>query len=257
MRSPRKAAGLILALWLSIGTTACNRDKPTPTVLFDEAHGQRFVVEKDRPLDLSRLAAVFEKGGFLVKTNKEELSDQSLADVKALVISGPFSPLAPSEVDAVTRFLEQGGRVTVMLHIGPPLAELLHRLGVSISNGVIQEREQLIDDKPLDFRVVRLKPHPLTKDLKAFGVFGGWALLNTGNNTEIVAQTSPSAWIDLSGDRTLGEGDAVQSFGVIVTGQLGQGRFAIFGDDAIFQNQFLKDGNAVLARNLASWFGAQ
>jgi hypothetical protein len=27
----------------------------------------------------------------------------------------------------------------------------------------------------------------------------------------------------------------------------------VFGDDAIFQNEFLTKGNAVLARNLACW----
>ncbi|HXQ23784.1 MAG TPA: hypothetical protein VN812_19045, partial [Candidatus Acidoferrales bacterium] len=51
----------------------------------------------------------------------------------------------------------------------------------------------------------------------------------------------------------LDPGDAVQSFGVLVAGQLGLGRFAIFGDDALFQNQFLMGGNVVLARNLVAW----
>jgi hypothetical protein len=33
-----------------------------------------------------------------------------------------------------------------------------------------------------------------------------------------------------------------------------QGAFAIFGDDAIFQNKFLNGGNLFLGRNLARWF---
>ena len=140
-----------------------------------------------------------------------------------------------------------------MLHIGPPVADLLHRLNTSISNGVICERENIIEDTCANFRVTRLKPHELTKGLREFSIFGGWALLNTGANASIVAETGPRAWVDLNGDGKLGAGDAVQSFGVVVTGQLGRGHFVVFGDDAIFQNQFIQDGNLLLAKNLAAW----
>jgi hypothetical protein len=40
---------------------------------------------------------------------------------------------------------------------------------------------------------------------------------------------------------------------VVVTGELGAGRFIIFGDDAVFQNRFLDRQNRQLAKNLARW----
>ena len=221
--------------------------------LFDEAHGQHFLAGKAGPLDLSRFASVLRDQGFEVTTANQAITDQLLAHVDVLVISGAFKPFTASEVDATTRFIERGGRLSVMLHIGPPVADLLHRLNTSISNGVICERENIIEDTCANFRVTRLKPHELTKGLREFSIFGGWALLNTGANVSIVAETGPRAWVDLNGDGKLGAGDAVQSFGVVVTGQLGRGRFVVFGDDAIFQNQFIQDGNLLLAKNLATW----
>ncbi|HVO23816.1 MAG TPA: DUF4350 domain-containing protein [Candidatus Margulisiibacteriota bacterium] len=224
-----------------------------PVVLFDEAHGQRFLAAQNGPLDLSRLAEVLENQGFEIKTANQLLTEPLLAHVDALVISGAFKLLTAAEVEAVTRFVERGGRLAVMLHIGPPVADLLHRLHTSISNGVICEPENIIGDTCTNFRVTRFKPHDLTKGLQEFSIFGGWALLNTGGNTSIVAETGPRAWVDLNGDGKLGAGDAIQAFGVVVAGQVGRGRFVVFGDDAIFQNQFLKEGNLLLAKNLAAW----
>jgi hypothetical protein len=47
--------------------------------------------------------------------------------------------------------------------------------------------------------------------------------------------------------------EVVGSVGVIVAGELGAGRFVVFGDDAIFQNKFLDEQNRRLAKNLARW----
>ena len=45
----------------------------------------------------------------------------------------------------------------------------------------------------------------------------------------------------------------LHSYGILVVGQRGRGRFAVFGDDAIFQNRFLDASNRKLAQNLAGW----
>ena len=221
--------------------------------IFDEAHGERFLPEHDGPLDLSHFATVLEDQGFAIKAADHAITDQVLAHVDVLLISGAFKPFTVEEVEVTTRFIERGGRLVVMLHIGPPVADLLHHLHTSISNGVICENENILEGTCANFRVTRLQPHELTKGVKEFSIFGGWALLSTGENASVIAETSPRAWIDLNGDGKLGPGDAVQSFGVLVTGQLGRGRFVVSGDDAVFQNQFLKEGNLRLATNLAAW----
>ncbi len=242
----------LLTMTVAVGISA-SRACAQPVVLFDEAHGERFLTSHTGPLDLSNLGATFAQAGWNVRTLRATIDEASLATADAVVISGAFSPLAPAETRAIEKFLARGGRLAVMLHIAPPVDELLHHLNVAISNGVIREREHVLESDPFNFRVTDLQAHALTRNLDGFNIYGGWALQNLADNVQIVARTSARAWIDLNGDGVLNEHDAVQAFGVVLAGYTGRGWFAVFGDDAMFQNRFLVDGNLALAKNLATW----
>jgi hypothetical protein len=224
-----------------------------PLVLFDEGHGQRFVAGGDSPLDLSSLSKIFRDQGGQVRSHAGPLTEASLAGASALIISGAFQPLTAAEIAVVTRFVETGGALAVMLHVGPPLAGLLNALGVNFSNGVIREQENTIEGQPLDFQVSRLLDHPLFDGLERFQMYGGWALLSVAPRAQMIAWTGPRAWIDLNGDGKPSAGDAMHAYGVVAAGTAGAGRFVIFGDDAIFQNRFLGDDNRELAANLGRW----
>jgi len=225
----------------------------SPVILFDEGHGQMFLVEQQGPLQLSGLATLFRQMGCEVRTRRGPLDDVALADVSALVSSGPFAPFVAEEGAAVGRFLERGGHLAVLLHIGPPVAGLLRQLGVSHSNGVLREQRDVLHDQPLDFWVSDLEPHPLFAGIERFALFGGWALINDGDGARIIARTGPRAWVDLNRDEKQDEGDPVQVFGVAVAGERGKGGFVVFGDDAIFQNRYLEEYNGALGRNLVRW----
>jgi len=246
---------VFIALTIIVGLTfGCSKtEKATPSVLFDQSHGQHFLIQKEGPLDLSALAKIFGKQGFDVRSSTEQIGPALLENIDALVLSGPFSPITEPEIKAITEFLQNGGKLCIMLHIASPPAALLKTLGVAISNGPILEQSNLIEGSPLNFKVTRLKQHPLTAGLSGFNVYGCWAAINTGDNAEVLAVTSPQAWIDLNRDNRLGPGDAMQTLGLIVAGRYGKGTFVVFGDDAIFQNQFLREGNERLAGNLATW----
>ncbi len=224
-----------------------------PVLLFDQAHDQRFVADKEGPLHLSEFVAVLKGEGVSVRINSSPFTPDSLSGVDALVISGPFGVLKPEETEAVTAFLARGGRVALMLHIPGPLADLLHRLDVDFTNYVLSEQENVIAGDPRNFQVKNLVTHPLFGSLDHFSLYGGWALMNTGSGSRVIASTSEKGWVDLDGNGKLSKGDAVQSFGVVVEGTSGAGRFLVFGDDAIFQNKFLDEQNRQLARNLAAW----
>jgi len=183
------------------------------------------------------------------------LTDDLLSGAGALVLSGPFLPVSLAETDALVRFVERGGRLAIMLHIGTPVTELIHRLGVDVSNGVIHEQHDTIGDDTANFRVSRLEVHPLFTGVKRFSLYGGWALMSFADTAAVIASTSEDAWVDLDGDHKLTAADAVQSFGVVAAGSIGKGGFLVFGDDAIFQNKFLDDDNGRLAKNLAEWLG--
>ena len=225
-----------------------------PVVLFDEAHAQQFLVGKQGPLDLSGLAKLFSEQGAEIRTGTTPISENSLLGVDALIISGAFTPLVDSEIEAILAFLARGGKVALMTHIPTPYMALATRLGVSISNAVLLEQENLVGANAQDFMVKDFTVHPLTTGIKSFAVYGGWALLERSKAAVSIARTSPWAWVDLNKNGKQEEGDAMQVFSVILAGKVGKGDFVILGDDAIFQNRFLKDGNYSLAKNLAIWF---
>lgn len=223
------------------------------TVLFDEGHGQRFTVAGSGELDLTRLAGMFTEAGYTVRTTKNKLAADTLADVDVLVISGAFAPLKGDEIETIHAFLERGGRLCIMLHIAPPLTGLMDRLGVVASNSVIREEEQIIGKDPLNLYVTHLSASPLFEGISRFALYGGWALNPEKDSVTTIATTGPEAWVDLDGDKRFGEGDASQAFAVAVAGTVGSGRFVIFGDDAVFQNKFIQEENHILAGNLVKW----
>lgn len=224
-------------------------------VLFDEGHGQRFTTGKTGDLDLSGLAQRLTNAGLTIKTTSQPLLAEELSSVDALILSGPFMQYTESEIGAIVDFINNGGKLAVMLHIGPSLGGLLERLGVDFSNGAIREEEGVIGDNSLNFRATRLESHPITAGLYWISFYGAWAVVCTDADSSCtpVAITSPASWIDLDRDGKKSAPDAVQSFPVVVAGTKGAGRFIVFGDDAIFQNKFLDEGNAALADNLAGW----
>jgi len=247
-----KAANLFLALFITLLFVPLSFGEETaPLILFDQGHNQRFLIENGGELQLSRLADIFKQQGARVEATRIPFCDKSLHGVSGLVISGPFEQIQPKEIEAVLRFLKRGGRLAVMLHVGPPLAGLLARLDVDSSNAVLHERQNIIEND-LNFRVKALSSSPLFTGVSQFSAYGAWAL-DAGASSAIIARTSPDAWVDLNGDSVLSKGDAVGTFGVVVSGTSGTGNFIIFGDDAIFQNRYLDADNSKLAANLGSW----
>lgn len=239
----------LFALLLTMGPAAA-----ASTVLFDQGHGQHFLVEGDRPLDLSGLAGVFTQQGAAVATSRTLFTPSQLAGVDVLVISGPFIPISEQEGDALLHFVEKGGKLALMVHISQPFLSLFPQLGVVVSSLAVYEKNNIISGNPRDFMVNALQPHPLTKNLDAFAVYGAWALRALRPDVKEIAHTSAEAWVDLNQNGELNERDAKQAFAMIVTGTIGKGSFVVFGDDAIFQNRFLQGGNRRLAENLAQWF---
>ena len=249
---PLSFLGILVASALA-GLSISAADPAPAFVLFDEAHGQRFRASGGGPLDLSALSTVLASRGGTVRSGAQPFAAESLGRARVVILSGPFQPLSAAEVESVAAWVDRGGALAVMIHVEPPLRDLLHRFGVSVSNGVIREKQGVIGGEPLNFRVSRLKPHRVTAGLGGFAVYGAWALLPTLSDISTVAETGPMAWVDLNGNRKLDEGDVQQAFPLAVAGSHGRGRIAVFGDDAMFQNQFLKGDNRRLAENLASW----
>jgi len=228
-------------------------DDKKPTVMFDQGHGQKFLIEKEGDLQLSKLSGLFRDEGYIVKTGAGLITDEAVKGMSVLVISGAFAPLNAAEIDAIIRFLDAGGKLCIMLHIPQPVAGLLSRLQVYASNGVILGKDNLIENEPKNFLITKMDQHAITKGIQKFAVHGGWALISDSKQGKIIARTGSHAWIDLNRDGKFNSTDAQQSFGVAIAGTYGKGKYVVFGDDAIFQNVFLKGENMALGKNLARW----
>jgi hypothetical protein len=225
-------------------------------VLFDEGHGQRFLAGQTGDLQLSGLAGLIRAERLEVRTTSRRLDPVVLAGVHAVVISGPFAPLETAEVEALRGFVSGGGRLAVMLHIGQPLLPLLSSMGIQYSRGPIHESDGVIGGKGTDFSVSRFKRHPLTDGLARMSVFGCWALQATNANVTALAWTGPRAWLDTDGDGRHSPADRDGPATVLLAGVEGRGEYAVFGDDALFQNRFLQGYNLELGRRLARWLAA-
>jgi hypothetical protein len=252
MKQKRLISVICICLFL-LSLAVVQAESKKRTVLFDQGHGQKFVVENKGDLQLSGLSGLLRKEGYDVKVNAERINDAVLNTTDVLLISGAFQPLSPEEINAIILFIERGGKLCAMLHIPQPLTGLMNKLKVYASNGVIQEQENTINNTPKDFFITNMEKHEITKGLKKIGVHGAWALMTDGTTARIIARTGPMAWIDLNRDGKFNETDARQSFGVVIAGTLGKGKYVIFGDDAIFQNKFLDRENLPLGKNLAAW----
>jgi hypothetical protein len=241
----------LMTLLLLLPATVAGAERPAPRILFDEGHGQLFRIAGDGDLDLSLLSEKMRAGGAVV-TAVEHFTAATLAEADALVISGPFRPLAADEIAAVLAFVERGGRLAVMLHIAPPASPLLTALGIAYSNGVVRETAAILEEQPLNFTVRDLAPHPLFAGVEQFAVFGAWAL-NASDPALLVARSGPEAWVDRDRDGQKSAPDAVAAFALVAAGTRGKGQFVVFGDDAIFQNRYLRAYNNVLGDALARW----
>ena len=158
-------------------------------------------------------------------------------------------------MSAIINFVNKGGNLCIMLHIGLPAAHLLSKLNVYVSKGIIREEKNTIQQNEMDFYVSAVTQHELLQGIDRFKVFGGWALVTNNEHAEIIVKTSSRAWLDTNMNNERDPGEKQRRLGLAIAGTLGDGNFVVFGDDAIFQNRFLSEENNRLAKNLAIWLG--
>lgn len=200
-------------------------------------------------------------------------------DAAALLVIRPSSSFTAPEEDAVQDFLADGGRVLFALDVGLPSPQILGRLGVSSSSGVVMDTMRVFpyEDRPVPV----YRPHPITEDLldsKVVVVLSHVAPLHVvdpppnGVRPTVFLKTSREGWIERGGPREKGsavyqaEFDAEGPVDMAVALELApgaglvhkgktMGRVAILGDADLLSNQFFLEGpgNSTIAVNLLRW----
>jgi len=243
--------GILLLLFLT--TCAGWPSSKRPLARFDSSHGEIFSVFGDGPLDYTAFGQMMREAGFDVIEPAEPITDTSLKNLRLLVIAGPTRPYEHREVQTIRQFVEDGGRLLVLLHIAPPVARLTETFGIFVSNFVVSEHEGSIGGKAQDFYVTRFIPHPVATDVSRIAVFGSWGLMAEAPAV-VVAETSDDAWVDFDRNGLLNSDEPRQSFGILAVVKYGDGRMVVVADDAPFATRFLDEGdNRKLAENIVHW----
>lgn len=227
-----------------------------PVALFDQGHGQRFLIEKTGELNLGGLAEAFRGAGYEVRSTAAPLTADALSGISVVVSSGCLVPYKPEEVDALKKFVNAGGGLSAMMHIAPTYEGLLTAFGIVGSSGVVHETENVEAINSLDFVARDLSAHPLFEGVAGVNFYGSWAVAGVKGGAEVIARTSKGGWIDLNRNKVRDEKvEPLGQLGLIAVASSGSGRVVAFGDDAIFQDRFLTGDNKKLAANLAAWLG--
>jgi gliding motility-associatede transport system auxiliary component len=208
------------------------------------------------------------------------------SDCTVLVVGGPTGEYQQPEVDAIKKYLEDGGRALFLLD--PPLkmgrseisdndalAGLLQGWGVTVDKDLILDLNpigQLVGVGPEVALVSSYDAHPIVNEMKGtatgFPISRSLEIKNSGKATvEKLFSTSESSLatanlsspkVDPSDPKNKKGPLTLAAAGTYDTGkQNSQGRFVVVGSSAWAANSFIRfNGNRDLALNTINWLSS-
>jgi gliding motility-associatede transport system auxiliary component len=259
--------------------------KGQKTVYFVQGHTERDLDNTDRA-GYDRIKKQLENENYQIKPLMLLQKMEIPADCSLLVVAGPQHDYLPPEVDAIRKYVTNGGRALLMLDPGvelPNLAKLLEDWNVTVQNDLVVDQNpvaQLFGTSPAMPLIVKYGSSPIVqplertatlfpftrsfvigKDYKA-GVMDN-SLCETSADSFGVADFNPKMesvsfrpgkdfkgplTVAVSGDLT-GGGSADKK---------AEGRFVALGTSAIASNVYLGfQGNRDLLMNMVNWLSAE
>ena len=268
-------------------TGAFIRDLKTSvrTVCFVEGSGEHQIEDTDKS-GYSRFKELLGRDGYQAKSVNLVTKAEVPSDCTVLVIGGPEADYQLPEVDAIKKYVEDGGRALVLLD--PPLS--MGRLDIAGNEalamvleawGVTPVKDLILDLNPIG-QLAGLGPqvalvtsygsHAIVNDLKRRAT--GFPLarsLDTKNGDKTTVQklfgssdsslatkklNSPA--IDPSDPKNIKGPLTIAAAGTYNTGkENSQGRFVVIGSSAWAANNFIGfNGNPDLALNTINWLAS-
>jgi gliding motility-associatede transport system auxiliary component len=257
----------------------------TRTICFVEGSGEHQIEDSDRN-GYSRLKDLLGKDEYQTKSVNLVLKAEVPSECTVLVVGGPDADYQQPEVDAIEKYVENGGRALILLD--PPLKmgrseiaenEVLDK--VLEGWGVTPQKNLVLDMNPIG-QIAGLGPqvalvtsydsHAIVNDLK--GRVTGFPLarsLETKNRDKTSVQrlfsSSDSSLattkldtpeIDPSEPKNIKGPLLIAAAGTYNTGrENSQGRFVVVGSSSWAANSFIGfNGNRDLALNTANWLAS-
>ncbi len=257
----------------------------TRTICFVTGSGEHQIDNADRS-GYSSFKELLSKDNYDSKSVSLLQKAEVPSDCTVLVVGGPTGEYQQPEVDAIKKYLEEGGRALFLLD--PPLkmgrseisdndalAGLLQGWGVTVDKDLILDLNpigQLVGVGPEVALVSSYDAHPIVNEMKGtatgFPISRSLEIKNSGKATvEKLFSTSESslATANLSSPK-VDPGDPKNKKGPLTLAAAGtydtgkqnsQGRFVVMGSSAWAANSFIRfNGNRDLALNTINWLSS-
>jgi ABC-type uncharacterized transport system involved in gliding motility auxiliary subunit len=257
----------------------------TRTVCFVAGSGEHQIDDSDRS-GYSRFKDLLSKDEYVAKSINLLQKAEIPSDCTVLVVGGPSGDYVEPQVDAVQKYIEDGGRGLFLLD--PPLKMgrseiadndgLTHLLGTW---GVTLDKDLILDLNPIG-QVVGVGPqvalvttydaHPIVSEMKrsatGFPLSRSLQVQNTSktdvqklfssSDTSLATEKLNSPSVDPSDPKNKKGPLTLAAAGTYKTGkENSQGRFVVVGSSDWVANSFLNfNGNRDLALNAVNWLSS-
>jgi ABC-type uncharacterized transport system involved in gliding motility auxiliary subunit len=253
-------------------------------IYFLEGHGEKST-EVTEESGYSFVKDDLTKMGYEVKKQLTALPDAFPKDCALLVIPGPEKDIAPSELEAIRDYLENGGRVFFLVdpQTAPGLIPYLAKLGVKLVDDTVIDRPTLFGGDYLMPMMSEISSHEITKNFRYVTYYPLARSVDVIDpkpdvvtTSQVLGKTSENAYTKAK--FTLKKGMTVKDIAfdpkndkkgpiplaAVITlkpktssepgNTVPEGRLAVFGDSDFASNRYSGEGgNGNLFLNVANW----
>jgi hypothetical protein len=138
---------------------------------FLQGHGERSPDDKDETEGYTKLAEIFHRNYVLTETLDNLLGTNTVPlDCNLLVIAGPRSEFQTNELEKISQYLDQGGRLFALFDVRSVnhpigLASILAKWNVRVPHSIVRDPNRAIDQSGNAFSVANFGVHDITKPL--------------------------------------------------------------------------------------------
>lgn len=256
----------------------------TRNICFVTGSGERQIDDAERA-GLSHFKDLLSKDDYTSKSISLLEKAEVPSDCTVVVVGGPKSDYQQIEVDAIKKFVEDGGRAMLLLDpplkIGRPTADnealdnMLQSWGVTADKDLLLDLSpvgQLLGMGPTVALVSTYDPHPIVNDLKGsttgFPLSRSLTIKNTDKSTvqklfessdsSLATTKLDSASINPSDPANKRGPMTIAAAGTYKTGkENSEGRFVVVGSSSWVANSFISfNGNSDLGLDAMNWLSS-